>query len=680
MLSRLILAFILSIASFCTYASSNEELTRGLLRLNSEASTFDAPILTTDVQYEIAGLSARVKVTQTFRNNSPDWVEGVYLFPLPEKSAVDTLLMKVGERTIVGEIKEKHLAKKIYKKAKASGKKAALIEQHRPNVFTSSVANIAPNEKIEISIEFQQDLEFQKDGTLSIRFPMTMTERYTPKSTIVETFSSLKGGMQSSPSQKRVDDVFDNINLAQKASSEPGNEVDIRVKLNSGMPLDLLESTSHPVLKNEASLNVFNITLDGESFKADRDFILRWKPQAGSAPRIGFFSETIENENYVSLMLMPPKIESNQQVLDREVIFVIDTSGSMAGESIEQAKRALAFALTQLKTSDKFNLIEFNSRTTSLYWDTQYASDANLSRALSFIHGLRADGGTEMLPAMERALTALNNSSDNNAAVKQVVFLTDGAISNESQLFQIIKEQLGDTRLFTVGIGSAPNTFFMRRAAKFGRGSATFISNLRQSESKMRELFKAISQPMLTHINIEWPDSSEVEMWPTKVPDLFLGEPLWIKAKLNDMKAQVKISGRLPNGLWQTSVDLASSQSQKGIAKLWAREKIASIMDESNHSHLDDASRQQIIDTALKHQLVSRFTSLVAVDKTPSRIAERLVKRPVSQVKPKGSASSSVNFPKTAVQYPVPMNIAMGILILSIFIWVGLIVRERFIK
>lgn len=666
------ICFCLSLLFCQAQAVSSAPLERGTLQFSNPESENptssvdnEALLLNTQVDFNISGLTARVKVRQTFKNQTAHWLEGKYLFPLPEKSAVDSLKIKIGERIIIGEIKEKQQAKRIYQQAKRTGKKASLVEQHRPNIFSNYVANIAPYETIEITIEYQQDLVFSKDGHLSIRFPMTMTPRYTPQSMLKETmlkesFTDFKQGFQFTPS------MFENINLPQKSALQAGNDVTIKVNLNSGIPLESVTSSSHQLTRLQKSRSHYQLSLDGNNNKADRDFILTWKPLAGTEPRAALFSETIDNEHYVSLMVMPPQQATIVNSLPREIVFVIDTSGSMAGESIQQAKQALIYGLSTLQQGDKFNVIEFSNTPNKLFSRTREFFASTHNQAINFVRRLTADGGTEMLSAMDMALNQVNDNGQDKNRVRQVVFLTDGAVNNEAELFQIITQKLADSRLFTVGIGSAPNEFFMKRAAQFGRGTFTFIADIKDSERKIKQLFTEISQPLLTHIEIDWPAHSQVEMWPRKVADLFAGEPLWIKAKLNSLHDLVTIRGRMTNSLWETQLDLSPGQSQAGIAKLWAREKIAFIMNQAHYGRVDDTEKQQIIDIALKHHIVSRFTSLVAVDKTPSRINEALLEKSMQQVKPKGSQAPQMQYARTAIDLYITPQQALYLLLLAI--------------
>lgn len=657
---------------------------------NDQQQTTTSLVLKTDVDMVISGLTARVKVSQKFRNELDQWVEGKYLFPLPEKAAVDHLTMKVGERLIIGEIQEKQQAKRTYQKAKISGKKASLVEQHRPNLFTNSVANIAPYETVEVIIEYQQDVAYHREEGFSIRFPMAITPRYQPKNIIRESFddsqhmsmpfSPVGQGFINQVSQIKM--LFPEADENQLRSSD--NLVDLKIRLNAGIPLQQLSSKTHEIYNEQKSENDFAIRFAHTQVKADHDFVLNWKPIASQKPRAAVFTEKKAGENYVSLMVMPPSVESINENQDsgadsirREIIFVIDTSGSMGGESIRQAKSALEFALTTLSPDDTFNVVQFNSVTNKLFSNARLATQHNVQRANSYINRLKAGGGTEMFAAIEASLDAIEAHS----SLRQVIFLTDGAISNESQLFKLITERLGDSRLYTVGIGSAPNEFFMKKAARFGRGTATFIADITQSRIKMEKLFESVSQPQLTHIDIQWPDAVKSETWPDKIPDLYDGYPLWIKSKVSDLAGKVEITGRLNETLWQSQLPLSNGsrlgiKQQQGIAVLWAREKIAAIMNSAHHGIVNDKQKSQIIKTALDHHLVSRFTSLVAVDKTPSRIGQELISQKVSTHLPKGSgvskpATTSLQYSSTSLDLDITARWSLYFLIGSFICFIA---------
>ncbi len=646
---------------------------------NNQQERFTALSLNTDIKMQITGLTARVRVSQTFKNNHDQWMEGKYLFPLPDKAAVDHLTMKIGQRLIEGEIKEKQQAKKIYQAAKISGKKASLIEQQRPNLFTNSVANIGPYETIEVIIEYQQDIHYDRDQGFSIRFPMAITPRYQPNSVYRESFQASTAISQNLTKQhsdynssgfinqmSQVKMLFPTTDERQQSTNT--NIANIQVTLDAGLPIETLLSPSHKISHQQKSESSYEIEFSNHKVYADRDFILNWKAYSSQQPRAAIFAERKFDENYLSIMIMPPSVDTpDSQLINRELIFVIDTSGSMGGDSIRQARNALQFGISTLSENDTFNIIQFNSSTSQLFQRARQASSNNIQMAQSYVNRLKANGGTEMYSAIE---ASLDGRSD-HASLRQVIFLTDGAISNEAQLFESISNRLGDSRLYTVGIGSAPNSFFMKKAARFGRGSFTFISDISQSSIKMTQLFKSISRPQLTHINVQWPEGLQSEIWPNKIPDLYDGEPLWLKAKVTELAGKVQISGRLSDILWQSDLSLTNPKQQGGVAVLWAREKIASIMNSAFHGVIDDKQKQQVIDTAIKHHLVSRFTSLVAVDKTPSRTAEQLHQENIRTRLPKGSKQpqpkvSSLHYANTGLDLDILFRWSGYLLIMSL--------------
>jgi len=343
---------------------------------------------------------------------------------------------------------------------------------------------------------------------------------------------------------------------------------------------------------------------------------------------------------------------------------------------MKQAKNALIFGLSTLSKDDRFNIIQFNSTSEKLFGVSLAADHHNIQIATNYVANLDAEGGTEMFSALEMSLDASND----NQALRQIIFLTDGAVSDEAELFELIDFKLGDSRLYTVGIGSAPNAFFMKKAARFGRGTFTYIADVNEAQQKIQKLFKQISRPQLTHINIKWPDNLSEETWPKRIPDLYDGQPLWLKSKVSRLEGQLELSGKLGDTLWQSHFPLDNQQPQSGVAVLWAREKIASIMNAAFHGQVDEQQKQQIIDTALEHHLVSRFTSLVAVDKTPSRTTEQLQKEILRNANPKGykraTSASPLNFAATSLDLDLEFRTTLILLLASLSL---LLVYRRFV-
>ena len=617
------------------------DMQSGSLLFRMQEGYVTATLMNTDVTMKVNGLVARVAVRQEFRNEGSEWVEGVYVFPLPDNAAVDRMRLHIGDRYIEGEIREKEQAKKEYERARDQGKKASLVEQQRPNLFTTSVANIAPGERVVVEIEYLEDLRYD-DGSFSIRFPMTLTPRFIPGSRLPD-----RKGNGWSPDTTRVSDA--SLITPPMITASRGHRISLHASVDAGVPLEIIASRYHPVDISEGG-GRYEVSLSGGNAPMDHDFELTWRPVPSAAPRALAFSEMIGGEPHYLFMVMPPSAgEAPPVTLPREMIFIIDTSGSMHGVSIAQARRAVLQALDGLRAGDRFNVIEFNSNMRPLFRQSVVVDATSLGGAKDFVRGLQADGGTNMRPALEFALVSPATESH----LRQIVFITDGSVGNEEELYALIEQQLGATRLFTVGIGSAPNSWFMRKSAELGRGTFVIISALHEVREKMDRLFRKLESPQVTNINVSWPGGNVIESYPHVVPDLYLGEPVLIKARASGIFQpgdRVTISGDSPAGAWSSDLALAARDDDPGIAALWARARIAALHDEKRRGADATATRQAIVDTALAHHLVSKYTSLVAVDKTPVRPAgDPLSKAQVPNLMPYGQSMNAIfGFPATA--------------------------------
>ncbi|MGD2119606.1 MAG: marine proteobacterial sortase target protein [Chromatiales bacterium] len=576
----------------------------------------------TEVEMHISGPIVRARVMQTFNNPNNDWAEAIYAFPLPEDAAVDHLRMQVGERIIEGQIKERQQARRIYTKAKQQGRRSALVEQHRPNLFTTSVANIEPLGQVTVSIEYQQPLHWSKQG-FSLRFPMAITPRYKPADADLpptqrlESSTALDGGWAILPGE-----IPNSVPLPVQEEFNPqpdaGNRIRMSIQLDAGFPLAEVNSLYHAVDIENQGQGKRLINLSQVDNKMDRDFVLQWRPQQGSQPQAAFFSEKTDSGHYGLLMLMPPDFTSPEQQSQREIIFIIDTSGSMGGESIRQARSALQSAIRQLRGDEWFNVIQFNSNTQVLFDRPKQATEVNCRQALSYVGQLQAGGGTEMLPALQAAFGM--NGTDAHR-LQQIVFITDGAVGNEAQLLAYIHEQLqpshGQRRLFTVGIGSAPNSHFMTEAAYFGRGTYSYINQPSEVQQNMEKLFDKLQHPVLTGLQLQ--SATGLDLLPDPLPDLYLGEPLVAIMKFDELPEQLQVQGRIANTEWHHSIKLHASENHPGLSVYWAREKIRYWMRSRLRGESAQKVREEVLKLALQHHLVSRYTSLVAVDVTPVR-------------------------------------------------------------
>jgi Ca-activated chloride channel family protein len=593
--------------------------------------------LSTAVEIRANGLVQRVRVLQKFRNDTAAWLEGVYVFPLPEGAAVDRLRLHVGARTIEGEIRERAEAKAEYEAAKTAGQRASLVEQERPNIFTTSVANVGPGDEIAVEIEYQ-DRVLYRDGRFSFRFPMVVAPRYVGGgSGPALTVSTAPGA----PEPITVEDAERITPPVQRPEDGPINPVNLTVLLEPGLPIENIASLSHEIAVEQDGSGAMRIALTGE-VPADRDFLLGWSPKPGTEPQAALYAETLEGAPHLLGLVVPPAVPATKPQ-PRDVVFILDTSGSMDGQSIIQAKAALAAALERLRPEDRFEVIRFSDDFTAMFGGFVQADAQMRASARRKLAALRAEGGTEMLPALEHALAL----PVTEGRLFQILFLTDAAVGNEAQVFDRIAAQLGDRRLFTIGIGSAPNDYFMRKAAELGRGSFTYIASTDEVEARLGELFEKLEQPVLTDIALAWPLAAKgVELFPTPLPDLYRGEPVAFTAKLPSgapLEGVVEITGRLAGRPWRAQLGLEMARPSVGIAALWGRSKIEAVSDQLRRGADPDSVRAKIVEIALKHHLLSEHTSLVAIDPMPARPAEaRLVSASVPLNLPAGWRYESV--------------------------------------
>lgn len=595
----------------------NEVQSGSLLLETSEAGRYvEAPRLATDVNLDVSGPTARARLTQAFENPTDSFVEALYVFPLPEESAVYSLKMVIGDRVIVADIKEKQAAREIYEKAKSEGKKVTLIEQQRPNVFTNAVANIGPHEKVVIQVEYQQAVRLA-DERFSLRVPLVVAPRYNPDiaSPVVQKVEMQNGWGKSSDAGKPDPYNAPIVTPLAPPAELRTNPVSISVELKPGFPPGKVESLYHKVRIDAANDATREITLDGAA-AADRDFVLEWSAVAKDAPQIGLFREHVGKDDYVLAYVTPPAVASAKKA-QREVVFVIDNSGSMGGTSIEQAKASLDYALSHLQPGDRFNVIRFDDTLTRFFEDSVEANQQNIASARRFVTSLEAQGGTAMLPALHAAL----DDSHRGNGLRQIVFLTDGEISNEQQLLDAIAARRGRSRIFMVGIGSAPNSYLMNHAAELGRGTFTHIGSAAEVDERMRALFDKLENPTVTDLKASFSEKN-VSMTPSILPDLYRGEPLVIAARMGKAAGNLVIEGEIDGRPWTVNLPLDQAMNAEGISKLWARRKIDDAEVELTLGKISqDAADARVLRLALEHHLVSRLTSLVAVDKTLSRPA-----------------------------------------------------------
>ena len=548
---------------------------------------------------EVNGLVAYAQIKQVFINPYNIELEGKYQFPLPENAAIKHLKVKVADKEIIGQIMEKKAAKAVYERAKERGKKASLVQQQRPNLFTNNIANIPAQSTVVVTLDFIMPVTFNLNQ-LSLKLPLAMTARYQSEN------------YQKSPAQQDTDFI------PLQAKVLANSQASINIVLNAGASVATITSNSHNIktkaLTGDQASHL--ITLTEEQTIANSDFELNWRLQPNQKPQVISFTEQIGSEYFTLLTFFPPSVDQTT-TLARDIIFIIDTSGSMQGNSMVQAKASLQEAILKLNTNDSFNIIAFDDSVKLLFPDTNMASRRNIGQAQQFINNLQADGGTEMYRPLSQALVMAKAQQQTVKAIRQVIFITDGAVANEFELMQLLDGAQRNFRLFTVGIGAAPNGYFMKKAAQFGRGSYVFIKNNNEVQSQMSALMSKINHPAITNIDLMFDNQvhQEVDVYPKRIADLYIGEPLQIAIKSKLPITSVQVMGDSAESHWYQQVIIDDSHSSRGISTLWARRKIESLLDSLVTGADKDQVKSQVISTSIAHQTLSPYTSFIAVEK-----------------------------------------------------------------
>ncbi len=608
------------------------------------------PLKHTDVEADVVGFVARVTVKQTFHNPLDRKIEAIYIFPLPPDAAVDDMVMTVGDRRIVGQIKPREEAREIYEAAKAAGHVASLLDQERPNIFTQSVANIEPGVEVIIEISYVETLKYE-DGLFEWVFPMVVGPRYIPgrpTSTVppvtpehqgkvneldktgapevpVGQRSSLPSQGSSSPSQGTgwspdTDQVPDASRVTPpvvKPGYRAGHDISVAVHLDAGTELYDLKSELHEVDIAADGLARATVTLKNVTEIPNKDFILHYRlatTEIGDA----FLVHADERGTYFTLVLQPPERVVPRDIVPREIIFVLDTSGSMSGFPIEKAKKVMALAIDAMGSEDTFNLITFAGSTSILWGEPRPNTPENRADAQAFLTTHRGGGGTEMMTAINAALAPAKEFD----GIRVVCFMTDGYVGNEFAIIDAVKKNAGTTRVFSFGIGNAVNRFLLDGMAHAGRGEVEYVTLAGQGDEAAQRFHERILAPVLTDIEIDWGDLPVADIYPAYIPDLFSAKPLMIHGRLTGPAEGTitlhGITGAGPFG-WQITVDPPKApQDHNALVSLWARAKVKDLMHRDlgalQSGTFPDDLRAQITALGVEFRLITQFTSFVAVE------------------------------------------------------------------
>jgi len=567
------------------------------------------PLKKTSARLEIQGGLIRAQVSQTFRNTSPYALEAVYVFPLPSQASVTDFTMVYKDKMVRSVVKERAEAEAIYEKAKSEGKKSALLEEERPNIFTTSVANLLPGESVEIRLNYLEAAFFSK-GQYQILFPTVVGPRYIPLEQVKDE-AGLKDALRITPP------------LLPEGVA-PDHELEISASIE-GIPIDKISSPTHDLEIQNLDAQSAEVKLAKKELP-NRDFVMKIQVKAeGDKPLATLLQSKSKGQYYNLIHVYPPRLTAANAALPKDILFLVDTSGSMSGESILQAKKSLHACLDMLGAQDSFNIVRFSSDFSSFSPQSRAADAANLSAAHLFVGSLEANGGTEMQPALRYAL----QTPAVPGKMRIIVFLTDGDVGNEKSLIGLLQQSLGSTRLFSFGIGSAPNEYLLRKLGELGRGTSQFIHSGAEIDSTMTQFFATLNTPILTEVRIHWLDAQGREIsglpsYPKILPDLFADRPLQVVARsAKKLEGKMIVEGLLQGKPAQFQYELSTAdKSREGIQTLWGRAEIDELLYDYNFpqgSSSVDALQKQIIEKALEYQLITPFTSRVAVEQKISR-------------------------------------------------------------
>jgi Ca-activated chloride channel family protein len=568
------------------------------------------PLVHTDAGLDVRGLVAAATVTQQYINSTAAPIEAVYIFPLPQDAAVYDLEIRIGNRVIRSEIHERAEAKRVYEAAKSEGKRAALLEEERPNIFTASIANIMPNDRIDVHLRYVEPLRWD-EGRIRLVFPMVVGPRYIPGTPAADhTGTGWSSDTDAVPVASRITPIVRN------PESRSGHDISVTVDLDSGFEAASVKSVSHAVNVHRLANGRQRVELAAGATLPNKDFVLEVQQAESTQPKAALFLSpgNDSGETHFLLAAFPPTVQPSER-LPVEILYMIDVSGSMSGTSIEQAREALLQALDRLRPSDRFGILAFCNSYKEFSAEPLLASPDNLARARDYVRNLEAGGGTEMLPA----LLHLMRKPQNPGTLRHIVLLTDGDLGNEDQIFAALRHDLGGARLYTVAIGSAPNLFLATKMAQYGRGTFTHIADILEIQSQMTQLFESIESPVLTDVKLSMEGVEVAEVYPGNLPDLFQRQPLLIYGRISKGRVgKVHLTARSGNSPYETSIsfDATKATFHPGITTLWARQRVEDLMDRWRESEENERAeiRSSAIAHAIRYRLVTRFTSLVAVE------------------------------------------------------------------
>lgn len=607
----------------CSVAAFGQQTSEGSLYATGKQGTAlgACPLKSTAMKADISGFISRVTVRQEFENSFTEPIEAVYVFPLSQNGAVDTMTMTIGTRIIRGRIMRREEAKSSYETAKAAGRTAALLDQERTNIFTQSVANIMPGENVIVEISYVETLKYE-DGAYEFVFPMTVAPRYIPNG------------------------VKDAEKITPPITTRNGSDVTLEVNLNAGVPVEEIRSTSHAIDQINFSPNSAKITLKDEKTIPNKDFILRYDV-TGKRIEDAVLTHRDARGGFFTLILQPPDKIATEDRTPKEIVFVLDTSGSMSGFPIEKAKEAMKLSLEGLYPEDTFNIITFAGDTSILFERPVPATRANLDAAQEFLSTRRGYGGTEMMTAIKAAL----DPSDSQEHLRIVCFMTDAEVGNDDQIIAEIQRH-PNARVFSFGIGSSVNRALLDKMAAEGKGEVEYVGLQDDGSAAAKRFYERVRTPLLTDLSIDWNGMPVADVYPAKLTDLFSAKPVILHGRYTKAAAgAIKLKGRLAGQPYERSINVNFAETENAndaLSTLWARTRIDELSmtrlkaaDERSGKDIDDV----ITNIGLDFGLMTKFTSFLAVEDKVSNPNGNPTQIPVPSMLPEGMQNGNTTVP-----------------------------------
>ena len=587
--------FALAIVSTSGYAQSQEDKTLApYFFVQGDPSIDRLPLKDTRVEISISGVIADVKVVQTYRNEGVRPINASYVFPASTRAAVYAMRMRLGDEVIVAKIKEKEIAKKEFEEARKEGKSASLLEQDRPNVFSMHLANVMPQEQVEIELHYTE-LLVPTSGTYEFVFPTVVGPRYpSPKD-----------------STAKSEDGFVNTPYLHQGE-KPTSTLHISAKIAAGVPIQEISCPSHQVFPQFQNPSVAQLTMDdSDPFQGNRDFVLHYR-LIGAQITSGVLLFQGEDENYFLYMAQPPARVATEEIPPREYIFVVDVSGSMNGYPLNTAKHLISDLIGKLRPTDLFNVVLFAGDSTVLSETSLAANKENMEKAFQLLDAQRGSGGTELLPAVQRAMSMPRQKDIS----RSIVVVTDGYVSGEEGVFDYIRENLGQSNMFAFGIGESVNRYLIEGMAKAGMGEPFIVGKESEAEAMAERFREYIQTPVLTNIQVKSQGFDTYDVQPTHFPDLLAERPIILFGKWRGpVTGTFELTGKSGRGDYLTRLDISGLQpdeSNRALRYLWARTRIAELSDYGSGNVRDDRIKE-ITSLGLKYNLLTQYTSFIAV-------------------------------------------------------------------